>query len=91
MRVVHLPWAFELWMCSSFWILMLMTGLFWREVLSGRYNPEFWDLPGDDGELRDPIPHPGNDTAPQVRVRVRVRKKKSVYDLIDVDGGGSER
>jgi hypothetical protein len=70
---------------------MLMTGLFWREVLSGRYNPEFWDVDGDDEKLRDrdPIPQMRNDTAPQVKRG----KRKSVYDLIDGDGdgGGSER
>lgn len=70
------PWYIEMWMCSTIWVLLLMTGLFWKEVLEGRYNPEFWDKEGDDEKL------PLRETpAPRGR---RVRKK-SVYDLIDLD------
>jgi hypothetical protein len=95
MRITNLPWEIELWMCSLFWILILMTWLFWKEVIAGRYDPRFWDKDGDDDTLRDldhdldltaePAPHHNHIIIP-----LRGRKM-GIYDLIDdEDGSGRE-
>lgn len=44
-----------MWIFFAVGVLMLMTYLFWREVLAGRYDPTYWDVDGDDESGRKDI------------------------------------
>lgn len=81
MRITYLPWEFELWMCSVFWVLILMTWLFWKEVIAGRYDPNFWDKKGDDDIVpREDVPAPHH-----ILKERELDKRRKMYELIILD------
>lgn len=72
-------------MCSAFWVLILMTWLFWKEVIAGRYDPNFWDKEGDDDIVpREdvPVPHHIVKERNLDRKREEMDRRRKMYELI---------